>query len=82
MCSRKMSVPSEVYYTLDTDSYYGGSVSIHEELVSIFYQDGLIYKHDNKTVYMKKEKESRGASVESAIKEFIVERTGGGHFLL
>ena len=61
------TVPNEFNDPLEHESYFGASVSLHEELMARLVHTGAIYKNDNTSVFMKIERESRGTSVESTV---------------
>ena len=62
------------------DAYYGESGSLHDELVARLPHSGPIYKCDNKSVYLKIEKATRGTSVESTVKAFSRPKDGRAAF--
>ena len=64
------AVPAEADDKLANNSYFGKSGSLHDELVARLPHSGPIYKSDNKSVYIKIEKATRGTSVESTVKAF------------
>ena len=63
------AVPSEVEDPLQVDptsnvtnSYFGKSGGLHDELTTCLPPSGPIYKYDNATVFLKIEKSSRSTS--------------------
>ena len=75
------AVPTEAIDPLETDSYYGSSGSLHDELTARLPHSGPIYKNDNCSVFLKIEKASRGTSVESTVKAFSRRKDGRGAYL-
>ncbi len=63
------------------DSYFGESGSLQDELVARLPHSGLIYKHDNASVFLLIEKATRNTSIESTVKAFARKKDGRAAFL-
>ena len=66
---------------MESNSYHGENVSLHEEIVAKFSNNGSIYKYDNTLVYMKIYRAAKVTSVESTINTFYCHKDGRGAFL-
>ena len=75
------TVPIEVENPLNLDSYHGNSGIPRGELVSRLFHNGMIYKHDNPSVYMNIEKAERGTSVGSIVRAFSRLKYGRGVYI-
>ena len=75
------TVPAEATDPLEDNDYFGRSGGLQEELIARLPHTGSSFKTDNKTVFMKIEKASRGTSVESTVKTFARLKNGRGAFL-
>ena len=64
------TVAEELVDPLDTDSYYGVSGCLHEELCARLPHSGPLFKHDNTSVFLLIEKAARNTSCDSTVKAF------------
>jgi hypothetical protein len=76
-----VEVEDEADDPLEDNNYFGKSGGLQAELISRLAHGDVLYRSDNKTVYLKLEGACRSTSVESTVKAFSRTQDGRGAFL-